>query len=70
MDLPKHEEVTHRRQYPEMKTSNSHVLVNFSDRRGVHQQKRIALVGLAALILNCVNQPGKRTPVEEGQDNF
>lgn len=70
MDLLKEEDVTHRRQYPEMKTCNSEVVVNFSDQRGTRQQKRLALVGLAAFILNSVNQSGGRTPVEEGQDKL
>jgi hypothetical protein len=62
------ENVTHRREYPEMKTSNSEVMVSYSNGRGASQRKRIALTGLAAFILNSVNQPS--TPlVEQGQDN-
>lgn len=56
MGLLVEEPVIHRREYPEIETNNSEVIVNYRDGRGTCRQKRIALVGLAAFVLNCVNE--------------
>ena len=55
------EQVAHRREYPEIQTNNSEVIVKYNDSRGTSHWKRITLLGLAAFILNCVNQPRLRT---------
>jgi hypothetical protein len=56
MGLLIEEPVVHRREYPEIETNNSEVIVKYSDGRGTSREKRITLVGLAAFVLNCVNQ--------------
>ena len=56
MGLLVEEPVVHRIEYPEIETNNSEVIVKYRDGRGTSRQKRIALVGLAAFVLNCVNQ--------------
>jgi hypothetical protein len=62
------EQVIHRRPDPEIRTSNSQVVVKYNNRVGACQQKCIALTGLAAFILNIVNQTSSNTLVEQDQD--
>jgi hypothetical protein len=61
------EQVIHRRPDPEIRTSNSQVVVKYNTRCGVCLQKLIALTGLAAFILNIVNQTSDSTLVEQDQ---
>jgi hypothetical protein len=61
------EQVIHRRPDPEIRTSNSQVLVRYNSRCGACQQKLIELTRLAAFILNIVNQTSVNMLVEQDQ---
>lgn len=62
------EQVIHRRPDPEVRANNSQVVVKYNNHCGACQQKRIALTGLAAFILNIVNQTSSNMLVEQDQD--
>jgi hypothetical protein len=63
----KPEQVTQRSEYPEMKTTNSEVVSKNINGRGPCKPKRISSTGLAAFILNSVNQTSRNPLVEEVQ---